>query len=259
MNDFTDMLWIETRKVTRSKLPIFTVLGSLFMPVGIAFLIMVAKNPRIANSLGLVGAKANLMAYSGTTWSTYLTLVAEIVAAGGFFLIVLIISWIFGREFVDGTLKDLLSVPVHRSSLLLAKFVVGSAWFCLLALLIFIASLLMGVLIKLPEGSTAVILQSISVVSITACLVIASVTPFAFFASIGNGYLLPIGMAILTMVAANLLEVLGWGKYFPWFIPAIYAQGKTALLPVSYIIVIITGLVGMVVTYLWWMYADQNR
>ena len=38
-----------------------------------------------------------------------------LIAAGGFILFVLIISWVFGREFADHTVKDLLAVPVHRS------------------------------------------------------------------------------------------------------------------------------------------------
>jgi hypothetical protein len=42
-------------------------------------------------------------------------------------------------------------------------------------------------------------------------------------------------------------------------VPGIYAQGKTALLPISYWIAILTGLAGMVATYLWWKYADQSR
>ncbi len=58
---------------------------------------------------------------------------------------------------------------------------------------------------------------------------------------------------------ANLVVVVGWGEYFPWAVPGIYAQGKSSLPPVSYWIVLLTGLAGMLATYLWWKYADQNR
>ena len=88
---------------------------------------------------------------------------------------------------------------------------------------------------------------------------IVSVLPFAFFASAGRGYLLPIGVAILALMAANILMIIGWGEYYPWAVPAIYAQGKTALAPASYWIVVLTGLLGVLITYLWWKYADQNR
>jgi ABC-2 type transport system permease protein len=51
----------------------------------------------------------------------------------------------------------------------------------------------------------------------------------------------------------------GWGEYFPWAVPGLLAQGGTSLSAASYWVVVLTGLVGMLVTYLWWMRADQNR
>src|SRR5512141_389461 len=106
MNELPDMLWIELKKATRSRMILWTVLASLLMPLGIAFLIFVSKNPEISQKLGLISAKADLMAYAGTDWPTYLALFGQLVAAGGFLLFILSISWVFGREFVDGTLKD---------------------------------------------------------------------------------------------------------------------------------------------------------
>ncbi len=62
INNLSDMIWVEARKALRSKMPIGTVLGSLALPLGIAFLIFVSKNPEISQKLGLVSAKANLVA-----------------------------------------------------------------------------------------------------------------------------------------------------------------------------------------------------
>ena len=259
MNNLSDMIWIESRKAFRSRMPVWTAVGSLFMPFGIAFLIFVARNPEISKKLGLVSVKANLLAYSATDWPAYLEFSGMIIAAGGFFLFVLVISWIFGREFAEGTLKDLLAVPVHRSSILLAKFIVVFLWSIALSVIIFVAGLVVGAAMQLPGGSQQIIIRDSAQVLITACLVIAGVTPFAFFASIGRGYLLPIGIAVLTLMTANLVALLGWGQYFPWAVPGLFAQGKDTLPPVSYGIVFITGLAGMIATYLWWMNADQNR
>jgi ABC-2 type transport system permease protein len=259
MSELADMVWIEQRKAVRSRMPVFTILGSLFMPMGIAFLIFVARNPEISRQLGLVSAKANLVAYSATDWPTYLGLFGQIIAAGGFVLFVLIISWVFGREFVDGTVKDMLAVPVQRSSILLAKFIVVAAWSGVLTVVIFMAGLLMGALIQLPGGSLSVILQGGVLVLVTACLAIMVVLPFALFASAGRGYLLPVGLAVLILMMTNLVAIAGWGEYFPWAVPGLFAQGKSVLPPASYWIVFLTGLAGMYATYLWWMTADQSR
>ena len=253
------MVWIEFRKAIRSKVPFWTVMGSLFMPLAIAFLIFVARNPEISKKLGLISVKADLMAYSATDWASYLGLVAMIVAAGGFFLFVLATSWTFGREFADGTVKDLLAVPVPRSSILLAKFIVAVIWSAAISLAMASVSLIMGVLLKLPGGSSEVIISGVGTIAATAGLAILTAFPFAWFASIGRGYLLPLGLVVLILMMSNFIALTGRGEFFPWAVPGIFAQGKTSLTFISLMIVILTGLVGMAITHHWWMRADQNK
>jgi ABC-2 type transport system permease protein len=259
MGNLQDMIWIELKKATRSRMILWTVLASLLMPLGIAFLIFVSKNPEISQKLGLVSAKANLVAYAGTDWPTYAGLFGQVIGAGGFILSVFVISWVFGREFNDGTVKDMLAVPIQRSSILLAKFILVAAWSVLLTIVIFAAGLLIGVFLNLPGASSTAILQGSATVAVTAILVIPVVFPFALFASLGRGYLLPIAIAALVLMLTNLSLVIGRGEYFPWAIPMIYGQGKTALAPVSFGIVFFTGLVGLFFTDYWWKHADQNR
>ena len=242
MTNLSDMVWVELRKAARSLMPLWTALGSLFLPLGFAFLLFVSKNPEISQKLGLVSAKANLVAYAATDWTAYLALYGQIIGAGGVILFILIVSWVFGREFADGTLKDMLAVPVQRSSIVLAKFIVTAIWSAALAAVIFIAGLVMGVVLKLPGSSMAVLLHGSALVALTCCLVIPVILPFAFFASIGRGVLLPVGMAGLAMIATNLAQILGWGEYFPWAVPVLYAESKSPLPSVSYWIVVLTGL-----------------
>lgn len=259
MSNLSDMIWVESRKALRSRVPLWTILGSQFMPLGIAFLIFVARNPAISQKLGLVSVKADLIAYSATDWSSYLGFTSLIVAGGGLFMFVLALSWIFGREFADGTIKDMLAVPVQRSSILLAKFIVAAIWSVTLALTIFAVSLIMGAVIKLPGGSISIILHGGLLLMSTAILAIVVALPFAFIASAGRGYLLPLGVVVLLLMMTNLVALAGWGEYFPWAVPGLFAQAKSPLTLVSFGIVLITGLAGMAVTYLWWKYADQNR
>ncbi len=258
MTSLADMIWIELQKAWRSRVPLFTGIGSLAMPLGIGFLIFVARNPGVSQKLGLVNAKANLIAYATTDWQTYLGLMGQMLAAGGFLLFCLIVSWVFGREFVDGTVKDLLAVPVPRASILLGKFIVAAAWSAAAAALIFVTGLVLGVLIGLPQGSPALLLQGTMAAAVTTCLLILVVMPIAFFASAGRGYLLPIGMGILALIMANVVVLVGWGEYFPFALPGLYAQGENYLGPLSYAIAVLTAAAGILGTYVWWRYADQR-
>jgi ABC-2 type transport system permease protein len=258
MKTLSDMIWIELRKAIRSKVPLFTAVASLFMPLGIAFLLFVSKNPEISRQMGLISTKATLLADTAANWPAYLGMFAQILALGGLMLTVMIAVWVFGREFSDATLKDLLAVPVRRAGILLAKFVVVAIWSAALGALIFGLGLLLGMLFQLPGGSTSVFLQGFVHVGISACLGIAAGLPFAFFASLGRGYLLPIGAIVLTMILTNLVTAAGWAEYFPWGVLGLYAQGE-ALPPASFLILALTSLAGIAGTYLWWKYADQNR
>jgi ABC-2 type transport system permease protein len=261
MNNLSATVWIELRKATRSRAPLLTAVGFLIMPLAGAFFMIIYKDPEFARQAGLISAKAQLVAGSAD-WPTYLSLLSQAVAVGGIVLFSLIGSWVFGREFVDGTMKDLLAVPVSRSSIVLAKFVIVAVWSGGLALMIYLAALGMGALIVLPQVPIGVFLQGGATLAITAGLVIALVTPIALFASIGRGYLLPLGVAFLAIVLAQIIAAIGWGSYFPWSVPALYAGiagGQATLDPASFWIVILTGLAGMLGTDLWWKYADQNR
>jgi ABC-2 type transport system permease protein len=257
MNLLFDAIWIELRKVLRSRVPLFTALGFLVMPFIAALLIFIFKNPQLARQLGLLGTKANLVV-SSADWPGYLTLLIEFTAMGGFFFFCLAISWVFGREFTDGTLKDLLAVPVPRLNIVLAKFIVAIFWCIALIAETFLTGVLLGATIHLPGGSFLVFLHGSRLLALTSIFTIALITPFAFFASVGRGYLLPIGIAILTAILGNLAITLGWGEYFPWSIPGLLVQG-ILLSPISVVIVLLTTLAGFFATYLWWMYADQNR
>jgi ABC-2 type transport system permease protein len=259
MPELNAMLWIEARKALRSQMPLWTSLGSLFMSLAIAFLVFIARHPELSQQLGLVGAKANLLAYSTIDWPAYLAAYGQLIAAGGLILFTFVVTWIFGREFADGTVKDWLAVPVRRGSILLAKYIVGAIWSGWLTLVILAGALVMGALLQLPAGSLAVLLHGAAVVAVTAGLVVVVILPLALLASFGRGYLLPMAGMILIVMLINFVLVLGVGEYFPWAVPLLYTQSKAPLPPVSYGIVLATGLVGMALTRWWWQAADQAR
>ena len=69
MNNLAAMVWIELRKITRSRIPVFTALAFLIMPLAGAFMMIILKDPDFARKAGLISAKAQLMA--GTAdWPT---------------------------------------------------------------------------------------------------------------------------------------------------------------------------------------------
>lgn len=257
MNNFSQAIWVETLKVRRSRMPFFTALGFMFFPLGGGFFLIILKDPEFALKVGLIGAKAQLTMGSAD-WLTYLNFLTLGTAVGGIVLFTFIGSWVFGREYSDRTVKDLLALPTSRSSVVLAKYVVIAVWSAALAAMIYPIALVVGSVIGLPPVPSQVFVQGGITLAVTAILTIALVTPIIFFASAGHGYLAPVGVMILAVALAQVFTIIGYGEYFPWSIPGVYAQGG-ALGVVSLVIVILTCVAGIVGTLLWWELADQTH
>lgn len=223
---------------------------------------IVMKDPELARRMGMVSAKAQIVAGSAD-WPTYFGLLAQAVAVGGIIVFSLIASWIFGREYSDHTLVDLLALPTPRWSIVLAKFVVAGIWGGLLALLIYLLGLIVGSLVGLPPTTTQIVAEGSLTLAGTAALTILLITPIALFAGLGRGYLAPMGAAIFLVVLAQLVAAAGWGEYFPWAVPALHAgmagPGDAQMGIVSYILVLATSLLGLFATLLWWERADQTN
>ncbi|MBN2499530.1 MAG: ABC transporter permease [Anaerolineales bacterium] len=259
MRNLENTLWIETRKALRSRLPLVTTAGFLIIPLVDVFFMVILRDPEFARSLGLISAKAQLVAGSAD-WPTYLNIIAQAIAIGGLFLYGLVAAWVFGREFADHTAVDLLAVPVPRAAILLAKFIVITVWCLTMTAIMYVVGIVLGSLLDLPLGSTETLMQGSLMIAACTLMVIALAFVTALVASVGRGYLLPLGFVFLVMVLSQVIGIAGWGDYFPWAVPALYANVAAGypLAPVSFWIVALTGLAAMAGTYAWWRYADQT-
>ncbi len=262
MSNVTQAIWVELLKARRSKMPILTALGFSMAPLAGGFFMIVLKDPDLARRLGLISAKAQIMA--GTAdWPTYLGFLAQATALGGFILFSFVSSWVFGREYADRTVTGLLALPTPRSDVVLAKFVLIVLWSATLTAIVYLIGLGVGAAIVLPLASAEVFCQGTITLAVTTGLTIALAPPIAFFASAGRGYLPPMGAAILALILSQLVAFTGWGEFFPWSVPALRAgmagPAYAQLGAVSYALVILTGLIGMAGTFVWWELADQTH
>ncbi len=262
MNTFLSALWAETLKIRRSKVPLFTALGFSMAPLVAGLFMIILKDPAAARSMGLISAKAQLTA-GVADWQTFFGLLAQSVAVGGAILFAIVTTWVFGREFSDHTAKELLALPTSREAIVTAKFVVIAVWTLTMTLFIFGMGLGVGTLVVIPGWSAELFHTAFVDVLGAAALTIALLPFVAFLAGVGRGYLPPFGWMIFTMVLAQIAAITGWGDWFPWSVPALFsgAAGPRAGLlgPHSYMLVVITSLVGLVATFYWWRNADQTR
>ncbi|MEV7099621.1 ABC transporter permease [Amycolatopsis sp. NPDC051045] len=262
MNTTTAAIRVELLKARRSRLPwvtaaAFTVAGAFG-----GLIMFILQDLRRARSLGLLGTKASLTG-GIADWPAYFTLLAQTVAVGGALLFGLLVVWLFGREFSQDTVKDLLALPTARTTIVGAKFAVATAWSLLLACYLFVLGLLIGTVIGLPGWSAEGALHGLADLLVTTVLTVLLVTPFALAASAGRGYLAGVAAMIAAVFSAQVVALLGYGRYFPWSVPALYTQlaGPDRDPPgvLGFALVALVGVAGIVATAAWWRFADNDR
>ncbi len=250
---------VECGKAGRSLVLPLTFAAATIAP-GIGGLFMfIVSHPDRARQIGILGQKAQLSGLSAD-WSGLLAFAVQVLAVGGLLLFSFVVTWVFGREFSDGTARYLMALPVSRTAIVLAKFILIALW-CL-AMSVWLIGLLFAVggLMGLPGWSGAMVGSALLKALSAVLLMLPAVLPIAFAASGGHGYLAPLGAALGMLVVGQVAGVLGWGAVVPWSIPAV-AAGLTpgvALGPAGIIVAVLTGVAGIGATLAWWRGGDAG-
>jgi ABC-2 type transport system permease protein len=208
--------------------------------------------------------KAKSSAVGNADWPSFFNLLIQCILALGPIGFGMVASWVFGREYSDRVVKDLLALPVSRINIVIAKFIVIIIWSAFLALTFFVIAFLTGLAVHIPGWSAGNALHAFFVFTCSSILTLLLCTPVAFIASASRGYLLPIGFAFITLILMNIVAI-GLPNvlpYFPWAFPALCSGtvGQSALQPcaMSYFIYGITVILGYLCTAAWWRFADQT-
>jgi ABC-2 type transport system permease protein len=260
MRNFGIALWAEYMKIRKSRIFYITVALFVFIPLMLGLMIYIVRHPEISARLGIVAAKANM--FGTTDWPGFLGLINQTMAAMGLIGFGFVTAWVYGREYTDHTLKDILALPVSRATIVLAKFAAVAIWCVILSLVLVLTSLLIAHSAHLSGFSKEIWHQSIATYSVICGLTILLCTPVAFFAGYGRGLIAPLGFVIVTLIVAQFTAVSGFGPFFPWAIPGLLTTAGTAdevqLVAASYVLFSLTSLVGLLGTVAWWERADHK-
>jgi len=261
LKNFISCLQTEYLKIRKSKVLIGSILAFSLGPIMGAVFVLVLRNQELSKANSAIRAKALLTGFS-IDWSSFLNLIAQVIGVGGIIIIGFIATWIFGREYSDGTLKDLFVLPVSRVKIVLSKITAIFILGFFLALFILLLGIVLGILLQLPGFTWQTFFKSINTIAIVTFLVLLLSTPVTFIASVGKGFIAPLAFVILTIVIAQIIGALGFAAYFPWAVPGIYSQiiGSNNILNIySYLILYGTSFIGLAATILWWNFADQTK
>jgi ABC-2 type transport system permease protein len=240
---------VEALKLRRSRLFWISLAACLVLPVMLALIFsgLTGTTENIAGTLDVPG---------------FIDELKSVVSIGGLIGFGFIFSWIFGREYSDRTVKDLLALPLSRYGVAAAKLIVAVAWCEILAVLMYIAGGTAARLVRMDGWSMESITQGFRGYAMLYLMVILLCIPVAWVASVGRGYLSALGFIVLTVVISQLGSGMGIIEYIPWAIPGLLSgasgEANSHLQLISLLLPVITGAIGAIGTLSWWRYADHT-
>lgn len=213
-------VWAELVKLAG---PTVGRVGSIGIVVGISVLsgsmllaAAYSHDPQVLAKLGPVA--------SGD-WRGFLLGAGQVTGAGGLGGFAVVLAWMFGREFGDGTVAGLFALPVRRSTLALAKLAVYGVWAACMSILLGLALILVGLSLGLGalEGATWWALARQVALGVMSALI---TLPVAWAATLSRSVLGGVSVAIGLVVLAQVSVLAGLGGWMPLAAPALWVLSE---------------------------------
>ncbi|NIK59229.1 ABC transporter permease [Kribbella shirazensis] len=192
-------------------------------------------------------------------WVGYLTVAIQVTGAAGFVGYGVVLSWLFSREFAEGTVTGLFAIPVSRRTIAAAKFIVYLVWGLVTAIALLLALIVLGLISGLgpiPADAVPAMGRQFGL-SVFSILIAA---PAAWAATLGRSVLAGIGTTIGILVASQVSVIAGTGGWFPFAAPALWAiNTDIAVTPVQLSLVLPVVALGVVLTLRSWHLLQLDR
>lgn len=177
-------------------------------------------------------------------------------------LFAIMISYLFGREYNEHTLKTMLTIPISRGKFLLAKYTMFLVWILILTVITSISTVLFGFAAGLGGFTLKLFIDSFIQLLFGNVLLFLTFSPFVFL-SLFITNMVPAMVGGATLALVNLL-VYGqnWAPFVPWVCPYLISSGEIAQygtgIGVSYTIIFATFAIGLVVSYIYFTRKDVS-
>lgn len=175
-------------------------------------------------------------------------------------LFAIIISYLFGREYNEHTLKSMLTIPISRGEFLLSKYVMFLVWIIILTVVTTLSTVVFGFIAGLEGFTLNLFIESFAQLLFANVLLFLTFSPFVFISLfITNMVPAMVGGATLTLV--NLM-IYGqaWAPYVPWVCPYLISSGEIAEYSVgagvSYAVILATFVIGLAISYIYFTKKD---
>ena len=234
---------MEFLKLKRSKIFLLSLLGAILPPL-LMFIAVTSFDE--GNTFEMLFTNVNM----------YMSAMFAVL------IFAIIISYLFGREYNEHTLKTMLTIPVSRGKFLASKYMMFLMWVVILTMVTSFSTLVFGFIAGLDGFSLKLFIDSFAQLLFANVLLFLTFSPFVFISLVVTN-MVPamVGGAGLSLV--NLM-VYGqnWAPFVPWVCPYLIASGEIAeystSVAVSYGIILATFLIGLAISHIYFTRTDVS-
>ena len=175
-------------------------------------------------------------------------------------LFAIMMSYLFGREYNEHTLKTMLTIPVSRGKFLISKYVMFLVWISILTVVTIVSTAVFGFVAGLEGFTLKLLIESFGQLLYSNVLLFLTFSPFVFISLfITNMVPAMVGGAALTLVNL-MINGQSWAPYVPWICPYLISSGEiveySTSITVSYGVIIATFVIGVKISYIYFTKTD---
>ena len=216
----------EFIKLKHSKIFLLTVLGALTLPF-LLYLSLISGNAD--------GFESMLLACNQFTGSMF-----NIV------LFAIVVSYIFGREYTEHSLKTMMTIPLSRGKFILGKYLMLFIWTMILVAITFLSTCFFGYL-----GGAS---------NITNILLFLSFSPFVFLSLLVPNMVAAMVTGAAFSIGSLMISSTKYAPYFPWsssyLIGANEIANYSCNTATSLAIILATFAIGLTISYIYFTKKD---
>lgn len=217
------MIAAEFFKLKRSRMPLWSGLIVL-VAAGLGLAVLpVLGDPKIQAEMaksGGVFAQAVAAGMYQPSWTNYLRIgVQGMSGSWGILTFGLVTAYLFGRESKEGAAKTMLTLPIRREYVVVAKLLVLAVWVFALGLLSVLLTSVATAALGVSGFTWAAVLTSLGETMTAIAPLYLTLPLVAWFAVRGRGYLQPMLYSLGVMMVGNALVQTSASRFFPWNMP----------------------------------------
>ncbi|WP_010494245.1 ABC transporter permease [Paenibacillus elgii] len=240
-----NLLYTELIKMKRAKMFMVSLLGAVSAPIMmfLALLNMKSKKPETPIEFEVAFMNTNM----------YVILLVGTLLYG------VITAYLFHREYAEDTMKNLLTIPVSRVSLIVSKLILLFLWIMVLTFTIWSLTLILGLIGQFEGLTMALLLQSLKQFVIGGALLFLLCTPTMLITFLFKNYVPTIIFTAMITMANVVLSESEYKALFPWSASYVIANGD--FIPqyppaFSYAVILAASLIGLAATIIYFKKVD---